>query len=101
MPVPEDVERDVLARAYAWRHDQATAGASAAFALATAILTPLLAAVFNNKAHVEGWHLVLFVGGTALAATGGALFRLHARQVQRRYLRAVLVHDPEVPLTWP
>lgn len=93
--MPEGAETDVVARVYEWRHGQATAGASGAFALATAILTPLLAAVFDPKADVETWNAVLFVAGAALAATGGVLFRRHARQVQRRYLRAMSVWDPE------
>jgi hypothetical protein len=98
--IGDDAEHSSLGLLYAWRHSQAAAAASGAFALAMAILAPLLAAVFDDKARLECWNVALFIAGAALAAIGGVLFRRHAAQVQRRYLKAVQVWDPEELLRW-
>lgn len=100
MYIADDAEHSSLGLLYGRRHSQAAAAASGAFALAMAILAPLLAAVFDDKARLECWNVSLFIAGAALAALGGVLFRRHAAQVQRRYLRAVHVSDPEELITW-
>lgn len=103
MLITADAHREVLARVYEWRHGQATAAASGAFAAATAILTPLLAAVFDATARLESWHIALFGAGAALAALGGALFRKQARQVQCQYLEEALADtftETTEVLTW-
>ena len=80
-----EVNPDHVVKLYEWRQTQATSLASACFTLSGLILSPLLAAVFDSKADVEVWQLIVFLIGALLAAVSGGLWHREARHQQKAY----------------
>jgi len=86
-----------LQKLYDWRQSQALSLASACFTLAGLVLSPLLAAVFDNGSPIQPWQLTLYVSGAALAAISGVWWHRRARRQQKEFVRRL--EEPEV-LIW-
>ena len=89
-------ENAYLEKFYEWRQAQALTLGAACFSLAGLILSPLLAAMFDPKANVRLWHVLVLLSASFLAVLSGAIWHMRARRLQREFLRE---QGPEL-LTW-
>ena len=78
-----------LEKRYSWEHERGLAKSREAFAAAALILTPLLAATFDPKAHVESWQAALYLAGAAASFLGGAVWLHRLRSVEHAHLAAI------------
>lgn len=77
---------DDVAKVYDWRQSQATALGSACFTLSGLILSPLLAAVFDDRSQIRPLYVGLYVAGALLAAISGVVWHREARRLQNRFV---------------
>jgi hypothetical protein len=79
-------DKEDLRAAHGWRQTQMNGLGAACFTLAVAILSPLLAAVFDGRAELDLWHLFTYLPGAALAAGAGALWHRELHRDRERFI---------------
>jgi hypothetical protein len=88
---------DQVVKFYEWRQTQTLALAAACFSLAGLILAPLLGAMFDPKATVRLWHVLVLFPSSFVAAVAGVMWQFEARAIQYGFLDAPLTGNPGAP----